>query len=343
MKEHDKQENSLTTTPESNQIVKHETLLNYPSLTINDIEKSNISDLNREVIIASQTFPKIKSIDQLEISNTLIETIGTIIWESGFNIEPDEQKLLIKYMIEEIKRDFFHLTLEEVKIALKKGLRGHYGTVMGINIRMMYAWLEAYVEETKVAALKQLGLIENSVKEEQKEKGVTDEQKTFWHYKWLKSCFEAFDEYKEKKETSFIDINNMLYYYIRYKIKLVDLTTEEIENVWNHAINEYKRQHSSDKVKTFAQKIDYRAVLEDLKGIDKKPSGESPKDETTNSETNEKPKNYTTNIHQEKIKIISRRIALFRLFDKIILSNINFRDRIIEYEQNLVKKEQQQK
>lgn len=296
------------TNNQSNEIVKHEPLLNCPQLTLNDIENAKMPELEKQVILASQMFPKIRSIDYAESRNTLVEIFVHVIWASGNNMDKDEQMLLINHMIEEVKRDYYHLTLEEVRICFKKGLKGDYGQVFGINVKTFYNWLDAYVTETKVSAMKQLGILKT---ESEKLKEVSDEEKKYWHKKWLDSCIEAFEEYKLKGEISFIDIRNNLYQYIRHKMRLVDLTSEETENIWNHANIEHKRKHTPDKADTFAQRIDYRNVL------DKIAIG----DETEN----------------QKIKTLARRIALLKLFEKMKIANINFKERIEEYENKLEK------
>lgn len=294
---------------QSTEIVKYNPLLNYPELTTKDIEVASMSDLNRQVIMASQNFPRIRTLDQMEVRNTLIETIALIIWESGFGLPEQEQELLINYMIEEIKRDFFHLTLEEVKIALKKGLRGHYGEVFGMNVRMLYGWLDAYVAETKLAAMKQLQLI----KKLEPPKEVSEETKKFWHNKWLESSIDAFEEYKKNGYTSFYDIQNSLYNYIRYKMRLVDLTKEETDAIWNEAVAQHKKEHSRANARSIGEAANFKAVLEKMESGDVS--------------------------EQEKIKVRARKIALLKLFEKMKIANINFQERIKKYEENLLNKE----
>lgn len=287
----------------TSEIVKYNPLLNYPSLTTKDIEDSNMSDAVKQLVLASQNFPKIKNLDESEVRNSLVETMALIIWESGFNMSKDEQKLLINYMINEINLDFSGLTLEEVKIALKKGIRGQYGDVIGLNVRMMYSWLESYISETKREAMKQLQLIKNNDPEQ-----VSEDIKKNWHNKWLEMCIEAYEEYKEKGETTFIDIKNNLYDYIRFKLKIVDLTKEEVDNIWNHAQLEYRRNHSAENSKNDIELLDFKAAIKRMENGDA--------------------------TEQEKIKIIARRIALNKLFEKIKGANLDLRKVIYEFEKN---------
>lgn len=284
-------------------------LVNYPTLTIKDIEEYPMNSENKKVIIASQNFPRILNLNSTDADNGLIESLGLIIWEAGVNMEKDDQKLLINYMVEEIKRDFFHLTVEEVKIALKKGLRGAYGDYFGINVKTLYGFLNSYVEETKPPALKQLAMISQKG---ETAKELTEDEKSYWHKKWLYNCILAFEEYKEKGTSTFMDIRNDLYYYIRHKMKLVEFSEQESDNIWKDAFNEHKRNHLPNNAKNLGQSIDFKYKLEKI----------------VKGDISE----------HEAIKVVARRIALPRLFQKIKEQNIDFAKKIAEYEEGLLKK-----
>lgn len=285
----------------NNNLIVSEKLMNHPTLTISDIQKSTIPELTKQVIIASQNFPKIRTLDEKAVKHGLIDIILAIIWESGHNLDEKEQTVLVTYMIEEIKNDFSNLTLEEVKIALKKGLRGYYGQVFGMNVKMMYSWLEGYVSETKAESLKYLTIIEKKEPEEK-----SDDHKRYLHFEWLKLCINAYEEYKETGKTSFVDAKNNLYDYIRYKLKLADLTKEEVDNIWQYAVLEYKSNHSIEKSKNKYELVDFRLAIKKFQDGD--------------------------STEQEKVKFIARKIALNKLFEKIKGANIDFRKKIIEFE-----------
>lgn len=289
-------------------LVIQQKLINYPSVSLKDIKEASINELNREIIIASQNYPKIINLNSIDADNGLIESIGLVIWEAGVNMDKDDQKLLINYMVEEIKRDFFHLTLIEVKLALKKGLRGVYGDYFGINVKSLYGFLNSYVEETKPPALKQLATI---VQNEETTKELTEDEKKYWHNKWLYNCMMAYDEYKEKGVTTFFDINNQLYHYIRHKMKLVEFNEQESDNIWKDAVNEHKRKHLPINANNYGQSIDFKNKLEKI----------------IKGDISE----------HEAIKVVARRIALPRLFFKIKEQNIDFAKKITEYENDLNK------
>jgi len=284
-----------------NNLIVTNKLINHPTLTVDDVQNSNIPELTKQVIIASQNFPKIRTLDENVSRNYLIDLFTVTIWESGHEIDKKDQILLINYMINEVKNDFSNLTLEEVKIALKKGLRGYYGQVFGMNVKMMYSWLEGYVSETKAESLKYLTIIEKKEPEEK-----SDDHKRYLHFEWLKLCINAYEEYKETGKTSFVDAKNNLYDYIRYKLKLADLTKEEVDNIWQYAVLEYKSNHSIEKSKNKYELVDFRLAIKKFQDGD-----------------------YT---EQEKVKFIARKIALNKLFEKIKGANIDFRKKIIEFE-----------
>lgn len=287
----------------SSQIVKYNPLMFYPDLTTQDIEKSTMPEFSKQIALASLNNPKIKQLNQSEVKDSLIETLGICIWESGFNIDKEEQKLFINYAIEVIRVDYSSLTLEEIKIAVLRGVRGKYGDVMGMNIRMLCKWIDTYIEEEKVPVIRQLGTIK---KEEQKEKQVTDEEKKYWRSVWLLRCLEAFETYKSSGQNTFLDLNNALYNFIRYEMRLVDLTEEEVNDIWSRAKVLYKQEHSPENARNLGQKVQFKAVLERLALQDKS--------------------------ENENIKNRARKIALTNLFGKMKLANIDFKARIIEHE-----------
>lgn len=295
------------------EVSKFATLLHYPELSVQDIENSNLSEPNKLIVLASLNNPKIRSIEFNEVRNSVIDTIAVVIWESGFNYEEKDQEMLIEYMVNVIKTDYYFLTLEEVKIALQKGVRGRYGEIHGINIRMMCLWLDAFIEDKKPIML----ALPKPKKEEEVKKELTEEQIKENKWKWLNWCISSFEEYKEKGKTDFFDFGNSLYNYIRYSMKLVDLTKEETDDIWTKAVGKFKSENSIENARNVGNKIDLRSNLERLE------KGEA-------------------SVH-EKVRVIARRMALPKLFDKIKVANIDFRKRIEEHEAKLEKEAKQKK
>jgi hypothetical protein len=265
--------NSLEKTNSNNSITVNENtpLLNYPSLTIGDVNNAIMTPLHREVILASQNHPKISNSDQSEARDGLIEILAIIIWESGVASLLDdkkEQKILINYMVEEIKKDFFHLTLPEVQIALKKGLRGHYDTQYGINVKSLYGSLDNYVSETKIEAMTAFNKL---LKPKEEYKGLNDEQKAIVYRKWLESFIILFEKYHEGENIEITDIGNVFYKYCtRNKIgSLSDKQKIELENKAKRVVvskgNEYARSsHEVKELRELVNSINKNKYDEDI-------------------------------------------------------------------------------
>lgn len=263
--------NSLEKTNSNNSITVTENtpLLNFPSLTLYDINNAMMIPLYKEVIIASQNYPKISAMDKSEVRNGLIEILALIIWESGSTIRDDatEQKLLINYMIEEIQKDFFHLTLPEVKIALKKGLRGHYDAQYGLNVKSLYISIDNYISETKVEAM----TLFSKLKPKEEYKGLNDEQKAIVYRKWLESFIILFEKYHEGENIDITDIGNVFYKYCtRNKIgSLSDKQKIELENKAKRVVvskgNEYARSsHEVKELRELVNSINKNKYDEDI-------------------------------------------------------------------------------
>lgn len=303
----------------NSEIVKFTPLLYYNELNVQDIELAQIPSENKRIILASLNNPKIKFMGDSEVRDGLIDTLALVIWESGFKFSQDpeldakEQKTLINYMIEVIRVEYSNLSLEEIKIALLKGVRNKYGDVYGLNVRMMCIWLDAFIEDKKQIML----TLPKPKKEEEAKKELTEEQIKENRWKWLNYCINSFEEYKEKGETDFFDFGNSLYNYIRYSMRLVDLTKEETDDIWVRAIGKYKNENSIENARNVGNKIDLKTNLERLE------KGEA-------------------SAH-EKVRMIARRMALPKLFEKIKIANIDFRKRIEEHEAKLEKEAKQKR
>ena len=94
------------------------------------IEKINESDLlskeNKDVILATLNHDAIIKLNIVQYDNSYNELVGMfakMIVESGIGtMNEEEQTILISLFIEEVKNEFSYLTLEDVRLALKKGV-----------------------------------------------------------------------------------------------------------------------------------------------------------------------------------------------------------------------------
>lgn len=241
---------------------------------------------------------KISSLEEKKIHNSIVEIIALVIWESGFNVSAEEQKILISYMINEIKTYFKHLTLTEIKIALQKGVRGYYGDVMGMNVRMLHKWIYTYTQEIRAGVV--VKLLERKVKKE-----ATEEDKKRIRKMWLETWIDNYEKYTKDKNAKPLDLCGMFYDYLK-SLEIVSLSKQEVNSIWKKAVKEYQYNQKRGSMKWMAQ---FASVIKSGKK-----EGELSKDAT-------------------EIKFIAKNMALCVLFDKIKTSGISLRDVIMEKEE----------
>lgn len=285
------------------------TLKNHYSITIEQINESNaLSKENKEVLLATLNNKPICDLNIVEYDqnhNNLIGIFGRLIIESGITPEtmpkPD-QKVFISMCVDEVKNDFSYLTIEDVRLAIKKGVRLEYGKFYGLNIATINFWLKEYVNTTKKNAMKSLTLIAP----EDKEKGLNEEQKKIVYNRWLDSWIDLFEKYHEGENITVSDAGNVFYKYC-IKNKISSLTDSEkiiLENKAKRLIiaNGKEQARSSFQIK------EVNAIVEAIN------------------------KNKLNDNIELKIISEAKRLAIFTFFDKLIQDKIELRDLIEKIE-----------
>lgn len=93
----------------------------------------------------------------------------------------DEIALIVIGLIEEIQSYFPNLTMQELKLASNKGIRGEFGEFMGINVITYHKFIKAFLndEKRKDVILKQREYIEeqNRIKSQSE---IEQIEKEFW-------------------------------------------------------------------------------------------------------------------------------------------------------------------
>ncbi len=256
-------------------------LLYRPEIAISDIENcSMISPKEMEVILACLNNKKIKHLNMDDFcpdqdhlpdaqkktyDDVLIEILSRTIWEIGITekaMTKDEQKFFIQVAIEEIKNEFGTLmSVEEVRIALKKGARKHYGEFYGLNITTLNTWFNTYLEETKREAMLKLPYVKP--KEEKKKEYSEEERKQQYQY-WLNNVYKEFESFKTTGEYTFYDFNNSFYKLcVELKIPKIVSNRKKIM-MYQRALMEAKEQFHPANANGFGQRIEFRDVYEKI-------------------------------------------------------------------------------
>lgn len=232
--------------------------------TINDIiTHPSLNDDDKELILASYGQLKINQVDKNEIGQKLTQIIRDTIFASGFGSSLSEEEIiiLIREVIRDIFMDFKHLTLEEVKIALYKGVRQEYGEYVGISIRNFYYWIRKYVETTKTKLGKKLYLILNKM-----DKKVTKGQKYAHFLRWRKKVIDEYNDFCKSGSYEIDDLNHLLYDY------LYEMGHIKVSIVFKYLIYVEAYINISDRyqVKKAKNKLDRKYIVEFLESMNKR-------------------------------------------------------------------------
>lgn len=268
----------------------------HKNITVGDIRLATIGNENKEVLLARYTGKKINELDANYAGERLKEFINTTIFESGYKTE--NISLLILSVIKDIFADFGHLTLEEVRLAYRMGIRKKFGDFMGMSVITFYGWLRIYTETLMLEAHRAMLMI-------RKEENVliSVEKKKELHMNWLNTHIEDFERRKKGESVKQYDFGHLFYNYCQ-KNGIGYLTRLEKKELYEEAKVSVINNHSVQNAKDIYQAKDFRKLVSDIE------SGEI--DESA----------------EEKIKAEARRLAVPRIFDKLIASGIDLRKAI---------------
>lgn len=311
-------------------VITNSPLMYYPELRDVDVHESkDVSKEEKQVILASLNYPKIRNLNILrggeDTDNTneydeLVKIIAKAIWDMGItekSMTKEEQLAFIPIGIEEIK-EFDMLTIEDVRIAFKRGSRRKYGDFFQMSITTINCWLTAYVDETKPSAMLRLQYIKKVeirtiiqiVKEEQII--VSDEELKRRYDLWIGSIYQRFEDFKVSGNYDFVDFGNRFYNYCK-KLGLIKLNEKQQQDLWDRAVKLLKDEYHPKNARTFGKRVDLKNIYESLKNgdeIDKKT--------------------------EEIIIIRAKKLTVMYFFKKLISQNKELKD-VIEHHDKLLK------
>ena len=282
-------------------------LKNHYDISIEQINSSPIlSKENKEVLLATLNFTKISelNIQKYDTSyNYLVGIFGKTIVESGIGMEEGEQEVFISLCIDEVINDFSYLTIEDIRIAVKKGVRLDYGKFYGLNITTLNFWLKEYVNSTKKDAMKLLP----QIKPKEEFKGLNDEQQKIIYKRWLESWIDLFEKYHEGENITISDAGNVFYKYcIKNKIT-PPLTVSEMLTLENKA-KSFIIENGKKQARSPYQIKEHNAIVEAIN------------------------RNKLNDDIELKIVNEAKRLAIFTFFDKLISEKLELRHLIEKIE-----------
>ena len=111
---------------------------------MNLIKQNNhyLTALNSKLIVDMQ---------QTELKDRVIKTLAKTYIDCGKVIESKELMSLSNGVINEIKRYFINLKIDELDLCFQNGVRKQYGEYFGLNIVTFHQWIKSYMAEDKRA------------------------------------------------------------------------------------------------------------------------------------------------------------------------------------------------
>jgi len=196
----------------------------------NLIKKSDLTNLSpvaRDVYVASNK-PMIKSYEDLNIVvNSIHVSITQVIADKGVRLETEDINYLKQNICRDIIRDFNILSLEDINVCFRMGVRGKLGEYYGINVATLYHWLEKYKNEIIPEMNKEIHA--NLPKPLEIETKVDYKAFDFTLVETIKNILVG-----EIELTNYNDYGN-IHYNLLDKLNLIHFTTDEKMEIFNRA------------------------------------------------------------------------------------------------------------
>lgn len=143
-----------------------------------------------------------------EILITLAEIVSKTTFDAGNTPKSSEEiKALIGSLLPDCKMFFKTLTLDELKLAANRGVRGMYGDMIGVSVASLSKVFNGYMADMKRQEAKK-ALIEANTPKEEPPKEVSESE-------WVRLSIEAFEKFKESGV--YEDWGNIIYLFLERK------------------------------------------------------------------------------------------------------------------------------
>jgi len=115
-----------------------------------------VSNLTKSVYQANSTL-MIKRIDDInKVVNSIHTSINKTIADKGFSMAVEDMNYLKTAITNDILRDFYTLTLEDISLCFKMGVRGELGEYFGLSVVSFFGWLKKYKYEILPTAYREV-------------------------------------------------------------------------------------------------------------------------------------------------------------------------------------------
>lgn len=227
-----------------------------------------VSQQSKSVYLAN-TSQSIRDISDMNIIvNSIHQSINRCIADKGVAMTSEDINYLYTSVREDILNDFSMLSLQDIQLCFKMGVRGKLGEYFGINAVSLYQWLKKYKEEILPQTFNEVSKFLPPVKEEEPKVDfkALDLEK-------IDNICNAILKCKSDSDYEFTDFGNIHYKFLeRHGIfNLSSMQEEELkEEAKNLILNEAKSKNMDllAQGKTF-QMTDINKLFETIEKADK--------------------------------------------------------------------------
>jgi hypothetical protein len=196
-------------------------------------EHINVKKSVREIYNANNSL-KIKDTSD---KNTVVKQIHVFInysiLDKGINLEPTEINYIKTRVVDDIMRDFSHLSVDDIRLAFYYGVRGEFGEYYGINPITFYNWIKSYrLELLPKVYLEVKPLLTTKEKIEEFNQKKLD-------FDLASNLVRAYSDFCTNGNHNLFDMGNIHYNFL-VRMKLISLTRDEYIESKNKAIGQIK-------------------------------------------------------------------------------------------------------
>jgi len=228
-----------------------------------DINLLNIDNTTKQVYLSHTNYPQIKDYkDKNDVSAQIDGLVNfTFAYKGHSPASEREYEFITTALKEDIFIHFNTLTIEEIKLAFKLGVRGEMGEYYGLNPKTFYDWLKTYKTKYMFPALKNvLSLLPKKEVTAPSKEEVNKNNKII--------LCNVFQEYKNTKVYSFNDFGNMIYAFCD-RLGLIDISKEQKEKILKESRNQLKielsdRNEQLNKLGKTYHKIDLKKAFQEI-------------------------------------------------------------------------------
>jgi len=190
------------------------------------------------VIEAQQNSPKILSMSVKEIARQCNGFLLKAYSDAGFAVKGETQETINRSMLvlaDSVADDLFTyfktLSIKEVGLAIKNGIRGEYGEYMGINVKTCHQFFKAYQE-----SFNRIEVIRKQAMQDEPEEKLTEVEISEI---MNEACRTSFTKYRESGEL--VDFGGSKFTHLK-KIGLINLTAERYAEIFERAKTQVKAE-----------------------------------------------------------------------------------------------------